>query len=103
MSQDQKGKLASKVDEMNFEVTHILARPYHWVIVPEGAAFSAFIAEFQGCYAMGDTPGEALENLGSAAQGWLQAVIEMKQPVPEPFEWGWAHKLRDSLAGSKGA
>lgn len=65
----------------------ILKRPYHRVVVSdESGLFGAEISEFPGCLAVGDTAAEALANLEDVAEGWLLGVIELKQPIPEPFE-----------------
>lgn len=78
-------------------VKDILKRPYHWVVFPDDGQYTAFVAEFPGCATCADTPEEALARLKDAADGWLHAVIHAGQDIPEPFDWDWVHKYRDSI------
>ena len=65
------------------EIRSILRQPYRRVLVPdEEAGFTAFIQEFPGCIAEGDTPAEAYANLERAAESWLEGVIERGFVVP---------------------
>jgi antitoxin HicB len=67
-------------------IDEVLKRPYARLITPapEGG-YTAGIAEFPGCVTQGETLEEAYANLEDAARGWLEAVIEARQTVPEPL------------------
>jgi Uncharacterized conserved protein len=67
-------------------IDEVLKRPYARVITPapEGG-YTAEVVEFPGCVTQGETVEEAYANLEDAARGWLEAVIEAHQPVPEPL------------------
>ena len=70
---------------MNRSVDDILKRSYSRVLKPaEEGGYTAEILEFPGCVTEGETVQEAFENLEDAARGWLEAVIELGQNVPEP-------------------
>src|SRR5262245_32007091 len=72
---------------MTVKPPEYLKRPYGRVVVPESdGIFRAEIIEFPGCIAVGDTAAEALTNLESVAQSWLQATIAKGLHVPEPVE-----------------
>lgn len=69
------------------KVGEYLKRPYGRVVIPEqDGTFHAEIVEFPGCIAVGDTAAEALANLESVAESWLQATIAKGLHVPEPVE-----------------
>jgi predicted RNase H-like HicB family nuclease len=80
--------------------TEYLRRPYGRVVVPEmDGTFHAEIVEFPGCIATGDTAAEALANLESVAESWLEATIAKGLHVPEPIEnAGYSGKLVVRLA-----
>jgi predicted RNase H-like HicB family nuclease len=62
-----------------------LKKPYARRLVPdEDGGYVATIQEFPGCIAEGDTANEALANLESAAESWIEALREGGQDVPEP-------------------
>jgi antitoxin HicB len=67
-------------------IDEVLKRPYTRAITPapEGG-YTAEIVEFPGCVTQGETLEEAYANLEDAARGWLEAVIEARQTVPEPL------------------
>jgi predicted RNase H-like HicB family nuclease len=66
-------------------VDEILKRSYSRVLRPaEEGGYNAEILEFPGCVTQGETLEEAYANLEDAARGWLEAVIELGQNVPEP-------------------
>lgn len=64
----------------------IVARPYRRVLIPdpEVGGYTAMIEEFPGCIAEGDSGEEALRNLESVAESWLEAALELGQSIPEP-------------------
>jgi antitoxin HicB len=47
-------------------------------------SFRAEIIEFPGCIAVGDTIPEALANLEDVAEAWIQAALDLGQPIPYP-------------------
>jgi predicted RNase H-like HicB family nuclease len=59
---------------------------YHRVLVADEDAWLAQVLEFEGCMAIGDTESDALNNLKDAIESWVEAVTEMGQTVPPPFE-----------------
>jgi antitoxin HicB len=63
-----------------------LKAPYKRVLIPdeESGTYTAEIAEFPGCVSQGQTPVETLENLETAARGWIEAVLDLGQEVPPP-------------------
>ena len=62
-----------------------LKEPYTRVIVPdEDGAYVAEILEFEGCFADGSTPAEALRNLDKVATMWIAARLDADQFIPEP-------------------
>ncbi len=65
-----------------------LRQPYARVFTPdeESGTYTAEILEFPGCIAQGDTPEEAYRNLESAAAGWVEAVLNTGQRIPEPSD-----------------
>lgn len=63
-----------------------LKEPYTRILIPdENDTYSAEILEFPGCFAQGDTPDEAIQNLNEVAKSWIEASIEQGQEIPEPF------------------
>ena len=62
-----------------------LRQPYARIVIPTGdGGYHAEILEFPGCFAQGETPGEAYRNLESAAIGWVEACLSQGQEVPSP-------------------
>jgi len=72
-----------------------LQQPYARIVIPdESGSFHAEILEFPGCYAQGDTPNEAYENLEQTAIAWIETCLERGQEVPEPANnVGYSGKL----------
>src|SRR5271165_5354528 len=63
-----------------------IKQPYTRIFIPnEDGTYSAEILEFPGCFAEGETPNEAMENLEGAAIAWLEACIAEGLDIPEPF------------------
>ena len=50
----------------------------------EDKAFIAEVPELPGCAADGSTYVEALENLETVVQEWLETAKELGRPIPEP-------------------
>jgi antitoxin HicB len=64
----------------------ILKLPYERVLIPEEeGGFSAYISEFEGCVAQGETADEALTALQNTAVVWLEAELEAGKEIPEPW------------------
>ena len=65
----------------------ILKKPYSRILIPdEEGGYSAEILEFPGCFAQGETPNEAFENLENAAKAWVEASQEQGLDIPSPAE-----------------
>jgi len=70
---------------MEKTVNELLKQPYTRIVRPaEEGGFVAEVLEFPGCVTQGETVEEAYANLEEAARGWLEAVIDIGQNVPEP-------------------
>jgi predicted RNase H-like HicB family nuclease len=50
----------------------------------EDDAFVAEVPELSGCFAHGASHEEALKNVSSAIQLWIETAIEFNDPIPEP-------------------
>jgi predicted RNase H-like HicB family nuclease len=62
-------------------------KPYVRILIPdEDGGYSAEILEFPGCFAEGDTAGEAMRALERAAGSWIQAALDQGQDIPEPYQ-----------------
>lgn len=62
----------------------IMRHPYERVLIPEqDGGYSAYISEFDGCLAEGETSEEALKNLESTALAWIEAEQEAGREIPE--------------------
>ena len=74
-----------------------LKRPYARVLIPDEDAggFTAFIKEFPGCIAEGDSADEALGRLDNTALGWIEAALYLGQTIPEPHT---EHRFSGKLA-----
>jgi predicted RNase H-like HicB family nuclease len=72
-----------------------LKRPYARRLTPdEDGGYTATIQEFPGLIADGDTAEEAISNLESAAESWIDAVLESGQEIPEPISFlGYSGKI----------
>ncbi|MFO7903004.1 MAG: toxin-antitoxin system HicB family antitoxin [Pirellulaceae bacterium] len=72
--------------EKNRTPEEILKEPYARILVPEeDGTYTAEILEFRGCFAEGDTPGEAVRDLENAATSWIEAAIGQGQKIPPPM------------------
>lgn len=71
---------------MTSDVAEILTQPYSRVIVPDGTGrFAAEILEFPGCFAEGDTPEEAYEQLERVAESWLENALAQSWRIAPPL------------------
>jgi predicted RNase H-like HicB family nuclease len=67
-------------------VAQYLRKPYARVIIPDDSGrYAAQVLEFPGCFAEGDTPEEAYENLQEAAENWVDSAHSQGMAIPEPF------------------
>ena len=80
----------------------ILREPYARILIPAGdGTYCAEVLEFPGCYAEGDTPDEAIDNLESAAASWIEAAREQGQEIPAPLaSHGYSGKIHLRLPKS---
>lgn len=62
-----------------------LKEPYARILIPEEeGGFSAELLEFPGCFAQGDTPNEAFENLERVAKSWIETELHQGREIPPP-------------------
>ena len=66
-----------------------LKKPYHRIIIPcwshgRPNGYFAMMQEFPGCMTQGETVEEAYWNLESAAESWIEVMLEDGQAIPEP-------------------
>jgi predicted RNase H-like HicB family nuclease len=74
-------------DSNQERVAEMLTRPYSRVLIPdENGGYSAQVLEFPGCFAEGETSGEAMQNLERAAESWIIACLERGMDVPAPLQ-----------------
>lgn len=59
----------------------------HRLKADETGGFVASILEFPGCIAEGETAQEAIDNLDSAAESWIDAAISTGYQVREPIDF----------------
>ena len=87
---------------MKRSIQDILNKPYARILIrDEDGTYTAEILEFPGCYAEGDTPTEAIEDLEEAAASWIEAAIEQGQEIPEPLDtYGYSGKINLRLPKS---
>jgi predicted RNase H-like HicB family nuclease len=50
----------------------------------EDQSFIAEVPELPGCMADGQTYQEALSNVETIIQEWIETAAELKRPIPEP-------------------
>ena len=50
----------------------------------EDEAYIAEVEELEGCSAFGDTPEQALKEVQTAMQLWLEVAKEKGDPIPQP-------------------
>lgn len=74
---------------------NILSRAYARQLTPdETGGYVATIMEFPGCVAEGESAEEALGNLESAAQSWIDVALANGQHIREPIDFdGCSGKL----------
>ena len=76
------------MSEIQMTPEEFLRRPYTRVLIPdsESGTFAAMIPEFPGCISQGDSPDEAYGRLHEAALAWIEAALDLGQPIPDPQE-----------------
>ena len=68
----------------NSKSLEIMRRPYERVLIPEAeGGYSAYISEFEGCFAEGESADEALNNLESTALAWIEAEQDAGRTIPD--------------------
>lgn len=74
--------------ERDLPATELLRAPYSRVVVPdnETETHTAYMLEFPGCVAQGDSVAAAYENLERAAEAWIEAARDLGQEIPPPAE-----------------
>ncbi|MDO8752828.1 MAG: type II toxin-antitoxin system HicB family antitoxin [Anaerolineales bacterium] len=71
-----------------------LKLPYSRILIPDEGSYAAEIMELPGCFSQGDTPDEAITNLGKAARSWIQVALAQGLEIPEPYlNQGYAGKI----------
>lgn len=76
------------------DAKEVLRRPYARRLTPQIGGYVATIQEFPGCIADGRTADEALENLESAAESWIEASFAQGREIPEPIDFqGFSGKI----------
>jgi antitoxin HicB len=73
--------------DMAMTPAEYLKRPYARILRPESdGSFGAEILEFPGCFAVGDTGSEALQNLENVAESWILGMLAKNERIPEPSQ-----------------
>jgi predicted RNase H-like HicB family nuclease len=65
--------------------SYYMAITYPIQIEKTAEGFCAFIAMLKGCKAYGHTEEEALKELESVREGFMDVFLEMGKPIPEPI------------------
>lgn len=69
------------------EAAEVLRKPYARLVLPHpDGAYTAEIAEFPGCIAVGSSAEEALATLEEVATDWIKVALKQGQDIPEPME-----------------
>jgi predicted RNase H-like HicB family nuclease len=76
-------------------VKDYLKEPYTRIFLRnKDGRFSAEIMEFPGCYADGETPEEAYNNLDKVAESWIEVSLGAGREIPSPFvNFGYGGKI----------
>jgi predicted RNase H-like HicB family nuclease len=87
---------------MKCSTRDILNKPYARMLIrDEDGTYTAEILEFPGCYAEGDTPTEAIDDLEKAAAAWIEAAAKQKQEIPDPIDsYGYSGRINLRLPKS---
>lgn len=72
---------------MNKDIDYYLSLPYTIELIPEDeGGWFVRVKELPGCMSEGNDPADAIEMIHDAMRGWIEATLEMGQPIPEPRE-----------------
>lgn len=80
---------------MKNKIKEILRKPYARKLIPdETGGYTASIQEFPGCFAEGETPQDAIENLNKAAESWVEVALLNGYDIKEPTAYyGYSGKI----------
>jgi predicted RNase H-like HicB family nuclease len=72
-----------------------LKRPYSRCFIPVDYGYHAYILEFPGCLAIGNSFEDAATSLESNAIHWIAAALDLGQDIPDPVQeyWGTQEKI----------
>jgi len=87
---------------MKHSIPDILNKPYARILIRDNdGTYTAEILEFPGCFAEGDTPDEAINDLDKAAASWIESANEQNEDIPEPIaSHGYSGKINLRLPKS---
>jgi antitoxin HicB len=78
-------KMKSKELFMNPTISELVKQPYNIIIQQDkDGCFYAKVEEFEGCFAEGQTAGEAWENIHDSMKNWMEIAEEMNVSIPLP-------------------
>lgn len=82
-------------EEIKNKINEILSKPYARRLIPdETGGYTASIQEFPGCFAEGETPQDAIENLNKAAESWVEVALLNGYEIKEPTAYyGYSGKI----------
>jgi antitoxin HicB len=66
-------------------LTFFMSRSYVAVFErEENGGFSVYVPDLLGCVSQGDSHGEAVEHIREALECYLEALVKLGKPIPEP-------------------
>lgn len=73
---------------MEKDLEYYMALPYTIELVkdPDEPDWFVRVKELSGCMSQGATPDEAISMIREAQELWLEGMLEMGRPIPEPAE-----------------
>lgn len=82
-------------EEIKNKIKEIVGKPYARRLIPdEAGGYTASIQEFPGCFAEGETPQDAIENLNKAAESWVEVALLNGYEIKDPTEYyGYSGKI----------
>lgn len=82
-------------EEIKNKIKEILGKPYARRLIPdETGGYTASIQEFPGCFAEGETPQDAIENLNKAAESWVEVALLNGYEIKDPTAYyGYSGKI----------
>jgi len=70
---------------MNPTISELIKQPYKIIIQQDtDGCFYAKVEEMEGCFAEGQTAGEAWENIHDSMKNWMEIAQEMNVSIPLP-------------------